>query len=127
MKYLALILLASFASAQTLYDAPSVAGHPSKKLFWAGHAALLAATVYDEEITHQGLAHHNCVEGNTDFSYHPTRGQLYAEGLGLDAAVTAFDYLLFRKLAHGTQFTGAGIGIAKHIQAGTEWFSKGCF
>ena len=95
MRWLSIVLLISFASAQTL--------------------------------THQGLAHHKCAEGNPDLSYHPTRGQLYAEGLGIDAGITLFDYLLLRKLAHGTQFTGAAIGIAKHIDGGSRWFIDGCF
>ncbi len=110
MKWLAVLLLVSLASAQT-YDAPSsVAGHPSKKAFGLAHAALLGATVYDEEVTAAGLAHHKC-----------------AEGLGLDAGVTAFDYLLFRKLAHGSQFMGAAIGIVKHVEGGTKWFSGNCW
>lgn len=118
-----LLLLVSLANSQNLPDAP----HPSRRLFWAGHAGLLAATIYDEELTHAGLAKHKCVEGNPDLSYHPTRGQLYAEGLGIDAGITLFDYLLLRKLAHGTQFTGAAIGIAKHIDGGSRWFIDGCF
>lgn len=125
MKWLIILLLISFASAQTLYDAPSsVAGHPSKAGFWIAHAGLLAATIYDEELTHAGLAKHKCVEGNPDLSYHPTRGQLYAEGLGIDAGITLFDYLLLRKLAHGSQFLGAGIGIVKHVDGGTRWLQS---
>lgn len=123
----AILLLTTLVHSQELPDSPGVAGHPSRKLFWAVHAGLVLATAYDAEVTHQGLASRKCVEGNPDLGYHPERGKLYAEGIGLDAVVTAFDYLLYRKLAHGTQFTGAAIGIAKHLDGGTRWFTEGCF
>jgi hypothetical protein len=121
--------------AQTYPDAPdarsaatqSVRGKPHASAFWTAHAALLAATVFDNEVTHQGLASHKCVEGNPDLSQRPSRSKLYAEGVSLDVVMTAFDYLLYRKLAHGSQYTGAAIGIGKHIHDGTQWFTEGCF
>lgn len=123
-----ILLLVSCTSGQALPNAPSsVAGHPHQWSFWTAHAALLAATVYDNEATHQGLAHHRCVEGNSDFSQHPTRGKLYAGNLAITAVLTAFDYLFYKKVAHGSQYIGATYGIVQHVKGGTEWFTEGCF
>jgi len=129
MKLLSLlVLLLPFTGfAQDLPDAPSFAGHPDSKWFWTAHAGLLAATVFDAEVTHQGLAHHKCVEGNSDLPHHPTRGELYGYSLGIDAGLTALDYLLFRKLGHGTHFAGAAYGIIVHVQGGSSWYTQSCF
>lgn len=105
-----------------LPDAPSHV----KRNFWLAHAGLLAATIYDEEVTHQGLAHHNCVEANVNPPY-PSRGDLYKNGLLFDALVTGIDYALMRGPGHGSQYSGAAVGIVKHVHGGTKWFTEGCF
>jgi hypothetical protein len=99
--------------------------HPRRN-FWIAHGALLASTVYDEEVTHQGLAHHKCIERTVDPPY-PTRAQLYENGLAFDALVTGFDYLLYRTAGHGSQYAGAAVGIIVHVHGATQWFTEGCF
>jgi hypothetical protein len=117
---------ATVTSREALPDAPSHA-KLFRRTFFAAHAILLTSVVYDVEVTHQGLAHHSCVEGNTDLSYHPTRGQLYAENLGIAAGLSAFDYLLHRKHFEPGAYTGAVYGSIVHFHSGTEWFTRGCF
>ena len=34
------------------------------KRFWIAHRIFLKNMIYDAELTHQGQAHHGCVEGN---------------------------------------------------------------
>ena len=75
----------------------------------------------------QGLAHHNCVEGNADLPFRPTRGQLYAEGFGIYAGLSAMDYLLHRKHLEFGAYNGAIIGTVKHLHGGIQWFTEGCF
>jgi hypothetical protein len=139
MKWLTFVLLISTVFGQTrLPDNPpspvrlpawrrSLAGHPSRLGFWTAHAGLLGATVYDEEITHAGLAHHKCTETNPDLPAHPTRGQLYRNGLLTDAVLTGIDYLLYKKIAHGSQFIGAAYGVEVHVRGGTGWLTEGCW
>ena len=38
---------------------------------------LAGSMIFDSEITHQGIAHHNCVERNLDVGRYPSRGELY--------------------------------------------------
>lgn len=116
------VLLCGFGWAKELPDAPSHA----RRNFWVAHAGLLAATVYDEEITHQGIAHHRCVEANVNPPY-PSRGDLYKNGLAFDAIVTGFDYLLYRSVGHYSQYSGAAVGIIKHVHGGTRWITAGCW
>ena len=71
---------ATVTSREALPDAPSHA-KLFQRTFFAAHAILLTSVVYDVEVTHQGLAHHNCVEGNPLLSQHPSRSALYLSDL----------------------------------------------
>jgi hypothetical protein len=44
------------------------------KKFWVAHGLFLDSIIYDAELTHQGLAHHRCVEGNINLGQRPSRG-----------------------------------------------------
>ena len=120
-----LLILCSLASAQ-LPETPVSQVHHVRRNFWIAHAAALGAVVYDEEITHEGLAHHKCVEGTVDPPT-PSRADLYKNGLVFLAAFTAMDYLFYRTVGHGSQYVGAAGTIIKHVHGGTQWFTEGCW
>jgi len=95
------------------------------KKFILTHALMFASIVYDDEVTHQGIAHHKCTEANA--SPHPSRGELYVKDLPVAVAVTAFDYFLARKHILIAPYTNPLVGAAKHFYGGTEWFTGNCF
>jgi hypothetical protein len=63
------------------------------KTFFLVHGTYLAANVFDIEMTHQGIAHHNCVEGGFDGDPHPSRGEMYAQDMTIFSFITGLDYL----------------------------------
>ena len=95
------------------------------KKFVLLHTLFLGSVVYDSEVTHQGLAHHKCVEAYG--KPYPSRGDLYAKNLGYAAAFTALDYLLKRMNVRFAPFVPATIGTIKHIRGGTSWFTQGWY
>ncbi len=46
------------------------------KKFWIAHGTFLNGIIYLAELTHQGLAHHRCVEGNINRAASSARGDL---------------------------------------------------
>ena len=50
--------------------------------------------MFDIEVTHQGLAHHKCVEGNEELGYTPSRGKMYRNDMLFIAGVTIADSVL---------------------------------
>lgn len=151
MKILiALILLCSFASAQQAPeqypDAPSchrkaaqvpmpeppppVKAVPPKeswsdkwdrRSFWPSVAFMAAGGIYDAEVTHQGLAHHKCVEGNMDWVRYPSRGMLYRQIAIPDAAIFGMGYLIHKGKI---KFIPQGMFLANgawHFEAASSW------
>jgi hypothetical protein len=94
------------------------------KPFLGAHAIFLASTVFDVEMTHQGLAHHMCVEQNG--TPHPSRGELYQSQLLQFAAVSGVDLLLQAAHLKFAPYMGAIIGTIKHVDGGTRW-ATGCW
>jgi len=103
------------------------------KSFLIGHGVYLAANVFDIEMTHQGIAHHRCVEGGFDGERHPARGEMYA----IDMTVLTFSTLvdaLFKyelnqpnnhtKWLAWTPFTLAGWGTVGHLRGGIKWYAN---
>ena len=95
------------------------------KPFLAAHAVFLAATVFDVETTHQGLAHHMCVEQNGS-SPLPSRGELYKTHLLEFGAFTGMDLLFQAAHFKGAPYVGAIVGTIKHVNGGTRWIT-GCW
>jgi hypothetical protein len=95
------------------------------KPFLAAHAVFLASTVFDIEVTHQGLAHHMCVEQNGS-SPRPSRGDLYKIHLLEFAAFTGMDTLFQAAHFKGAPYVGAIVGTIKHVNGGTRWVT-GCW
>jgi hypothetical protein len=93
------------------------------KPFIAAHLAMLAADVYDMEMTHQGLAHHKCVEKNVAFASdrHPSRGALYGHDLVVDAAFFGFDLAMQKAHVRFVPYMLPMLHTGNHIRNGTEW------
>lgn len=95
------------------------------KLFWAAHALFLASIVADVELTHQGLAHHKCIENSIDFT-HPSRGHMYAKDLSFFAGFTVADLLLRKAGVPFAPYVAPMIGAGKHAYGAYGWPS-GCW
>jgi len=95
------------------------------KKFIAMHAALFGSVVFDSEVTHQGIAHHKCVEAHGN--PYPSRGQLYAKNLSVAATLTGIDYVLQRLRVPFIPYAPAAIRTYKHIHGGMQWFTEGCY
>ncbi len=96
------------------------------KKFIGAHAAYLGAIVYDIEVTHQGLAHHKCVE-ETGTDRIPSRGELYGKDLPVFAASMGLDWLLARYKIPYMPYVLPAAGTVVHVRGGTKWFTEGCY
>lgn len=98
------------------------------KTFIIAHSAYLAANVFDIEMTHQGVAHHKCVEGGFDGDRHPSRGEMYATDMGIFAALTTFDWLFAKaqppKAFKWMPLMGATWGTTVHLKGGIDWYNR---
>jgi hypothetical protein len=77
-------------------------------------------------MTHQGLAHHKCVEENGG-DPHPGRGELYGKDLGVMALSTGFDWFMARNRIPLVPYVLPIAGTAEHVRGGTAWVTEGCF
>ncbi len=96
------------------------------KKFIAVNLLLLGSTVFDVEVTHQGLAHHNCLEANGN-SRNPSRGNLYARELPIDGVLFGFGILMRKAKVPIAPYVPALIGSGRHLYFGSQWFTQGCF
>jgi len=96
------------------------------KRFVSAHAAYLGAIIYDIEVTHQGLAHHKCLEGNGGDPT-PSRGELYGKSLPTFAATVGFDWFLARHKIPVVPYILPIAGTVVHVRGGTQWFTEGCY
>jgi hypothetical protein len=92
--------------------------------FIAVHAALLASTVYDAEVTHQGLAHHKCAEGNAHLGTHPGRGKIYAESLLAFGAISGLDWLIARTRIRYLPYIAPTAETEVHLSGGSRWLAE---
>jgi len=94
------------------------------KSFWVPVAVDFGAFVADTEYTHQGLAHHKCVEGNGVLPQHPSRGQLYGVNLAQWGGASAFNWLMLKS---GVKFAGIvplAYDAQGHIRGAYQWRSQ---
>jgi hypothetical protein len=131
----------------TLPENPEPALHPEKAGFWTFRGSddpvlrsnreafhdktwgvtqsiWLGTIVYDVELTHQGLAHHNCVERNWDTGSlpgHPSRGALYLSALPEYAAGTGLNYVMLRFFGKPLIFEFPTYAAVQHIRGGSAW------
>lgn len=147
MKYLRILLfclisivsLVSVAQTQkeaNLPDAPQVQVdnglHPlpwrkafKQKRFYIPMTIALTSVVYDTELTHEGIAHHRCIEGNPDLHIYPSRGELYRYSFAWMGGETVAMYLLNKAgMPWFTYDTGFAVGSYKHFDGGTRWLTE---
>jgi hypothetical protein len=91
------------------------------KAWIATQVVWLGGIAYDVEVTHEGIAHHRCEEGNLDLNRHPSRSELYRSDLPEYAIGTAFNVLVLKFLTKPLIFEWPAIAIGKHLQAGSSW------
>ena len=98
------------------------------KKFWVAHGIFLDSIIYDAELTHQGLAHHRCVEGNVNLGQHPSRAEIYRNNL-LEQflPLTIMDWALGKYVWKGLGYEGATMGSVVHFRGGTKWLTSGCW
>lgn len=99
----------------------------TSKTFLLLHGVALASVVADVEVTHQGLAHHKCLEGNSTLPSRPSRGRLYRDDLGLlgGAVLTSF---VFDKYFWRPLWLPLPAAITfVHVQGAASWFQDVCY
>jgi hypothetical protein len=84
------------------------------QIFWLG------SIVYDVELTHQGLAHHKCVENSIE-NPHPSRGDLYSGHIAEYAVGTGLNWLFMKYVSKSLILEFPGYASVKHLQGGSEW------
>lgn len=63
--------------------------------------AQLGTAVLDAEVTHAGIAHHSCVEGNSSLDHYPSRASLYRNFALTDGAVVGLGFLVEKTIPRG--------------------------
>jgi hypothetical protein len=89
------------------------------KVFLTAHGIWLASIVYDVELTHQGLAHHKCVERGADG--YPSRGELYTGDLIPFGVGTFLDFLFIKYVSKPYILPITGATSFVHFRGGTRW------
>ena len=84
--------------------------------FWLG------AIAYDVELTHQGLAHHKCVENSWE-DPHPSRGDLYRGHIAEYAVGSGLNWLFMKYVSKSLTLEFPGYASAKHLQDGSRWLT----
>jgi hypothetical protein len=95
------------------------------KKFIAAHTAFLGSIIYDAELTHQGLAHHKCVEANPYLGVRPSRGEVYKQNLLTFGAISGLDWATARfiKIPYIPYVTPI-VETTVHIQGGSKWLTE---
>jgi hypothetical protein len=96
----------------------------SNKMFITTHAVYFASTVYDGELTHEGLAHHRCEESNPNFGTHPSRDEFYSKNMLVFGAVTGVDWLTAKTGVRYLPYVGPAVATAVHVTGGSKWLTN---
>jgi hypothetical protein len=94
------------------------------KKFIAVHAAYLGSIVYDTELTHEGLAHHKCVESNTSLGTHPSRAEMYGQNMLAFGAISSLDWLTRKLKIRYLPYVTPVAGSAIHFTGGSKWLTE---
>lgn len=103
------------------------------KRMWAATIFLTGAAVFDIEMTHQGVAHHKCVEGNLSLARHPSRFELYFDNFQDLAPKVLLNSLavLGMRAAHLPRrywkpvgYAGPLYAGAVHLRGGIQWYTR---
>jgi hypothetical protein len=92
---------------------------------WRGMQAVWASSmVYDAELTHAGLAHHECVEGQSGLPQHPSRGELYVTELPELGVGELMSFISIKYLSKSEMFVIPAWGSIKHFRGGSKWLTE---
>jgi hypothetical protein len=95
------------------------------KKFIAAHAVLLGSMVYDAELTHEGIAHHKCVEANPYLGVHPSRGEIYGQNLLAFGAMTGLDWITAKLIkVHYLPYVAPLAESVVHFRGGSQWLTE---
>jgi len=103
------------------------------KKMWAAHMVLAGSMIFDVEVTHEGVAHHRCQEGNLDLHSHPSRGELYRDNLFQFGPIMVMDWLAAKAARNGhlgrrywkpIGYIGPVYGGFMHFRGGTKWLTN---
>lgn len=85
-----------------------------------------ASAIFDTEVTHAGIAHHRCVEGNPYFNTHyPSRGHLYKHNAEEFAVVGGLGFLMTKARIYRWIPVGMGAyGAQMHFRAAASWLGN---
>lgn len=93
--------------------------------FIAAHAVLLGSMVYDAELTHEGLAHHKCVEANPYLGIHPSRGEIYGQNLLAFSAITGLDWITAKLIrVRYLPYIAPVAESVVHLRGGSQWLTE---
>ena len=84
----------------------------------------LGSIVYDAELTHQGLAHHKCVEGSMGNNLHPSRAELYRSTIPEYTVGTAFNWLMMKYMSKSLIMVFPSYSATVHLRGGTTWLAN---
>jgi hypothetical protein len=103
------------------------------KRMWAATMFLTGAAIFDIEMTHQGVAHHKCIEGNLSLANHPSRFELYFDNFQDLAPKVLLNSLavLGMRAAHLPRRYWKPVGYAGplyagaiHLRGGIQWYAR---
>jgi hypothetical protein len=95
------------------------------KKFIVAHAVLLGSMVYDAELTHEGIAHHKCVEANPYLGIHPSRGEIYGQNLLAFGAITGLDWMTAKLIkVHYLPYVAPIAESVVHFRGGSQWLTE---
>lgn len=94
------------------------------KAWGVTQAVWLGSIVYDVELTHAGLAHHRCVEGNGILRAHPSRAALYVSNLPEYLVGTGLNWIMLKFVTKPLIFEMPAWGSIEHIRGGSQWLTN---
>ena len=103
------------------------------KPMWAATIFQAGATIFDIEMTHEGVAHHKCVENNLTLARHPSRSELYLDNLQEFAPAVVLNGLgvLGLRAAHLSRWYWRTVGYFSpaygstiHLRGGIHWYRQ---
>jgi len=90
------------------------------KTFVAAQSFYLGSIAYDVELTHQGLAHHKCVEDSSE-NPHPSRGDLYRGHIMEYSVGTVWDWLVMKYIGKYLVLEWPAMASVEHLRGGSKW------
>lgn len=123
------------------YHAPSGEKHPA--VLWDGEISRsnrevfknkpylftvltdVASGVFDAEMSHEGYAHHRCIEGGEGLGRYATRGALYRNNLPEQLFVIGYGFIATKaKMPSWLMPVPVIYAVQSHLRAGLQWWQN---